>query len=63
MTTAPVAPVASMVRFGLTDVIVGGVVSCTLTVNVFVVALPCASVAVTVTVVMPNPKIVPDACE
>ena len=54
---APVGPVASTVTSGA--VITGGVVSCTKTVNVAVDVFPAASFAVTVTVVVPNGRIVP----
>ena len=43
--------------------IVGAVVSCTLTVNEEVELLPWPSVAVTVTVVVPMAKVEPDAFE
>ena len=63
MTTAPDGPVASATTFPLTVVITGVVVSRTVMVNVFVEALPAASVAVTVTVLTPIAKVVPEACE
>ena len=59
-TTAPVGPVASatMLAGGL---ITGGVVSRTVTVKVLVAVLLCASVAVSVTVVVPSGKVLPEA--
>ena len=47
----------------LTEVITGGVVSCTLIVKVFVETLPQTSVAVTVTVVVPIAKTEPEEIE
>jgi hypothetical protein len=55
---APVAAVASTVAFGGT-VITGARVSPTVTVNEVVPLLPCASVAVHPTVVVPNGKVAP----
>ena len=42
-------------------VTIGGVVSCTVTANIALVLLPEASVAVTVTVVIPSGKVEPEA--
>src|SRR5712664_1573439 len=56
--TAPAALVASAVAFAGT-VTTGPVVSVTVTVNVFVPTLPCASVALHVTVVAPNGNVAP----
>jgi len=42
---------------------IGGVVSCTVTVNDAVLVLPAASVAVHITVVVPNEKVEPEAGE
>ena len=50
-------------RFGLTNVKTGGVVSRTVTVNVFVDVFPAASVAVTVTYVVPIGKNEPGGIE
>ena len=63
VTTAPDGPVASRTRSLLHEVIVGGVVSRTVTVNVFTVQLPTRSNTVTVTVVVPIAKTVPAAFE
>ena len=60
--TAPVAPVASSVRLAGT-VMTGGVVSRTVTWNVRDAALPAASVAEAVTVVVPSGKTEPLARE
>ena len=60
-TIQPVDCVASTVMFGA--VITGAVVSFTVTVNVFEEWLPYASVAVTVTVVVPIANVAPDAFE
>ena len=60
---APEALVASTVRFALMDVIVGGVVSTTVTVKLWLEEFPAPSVAVTVTTVVPKPNVEPDACE
>ena len=60
-TAAPLALVASMVRFGA--VIAGGVVSRTVTVKVFEDVFPAPSVAVTVTAVVPIAKVDPDGIE
>ena len=57
----PVGPVADAVMFAGVPVIVGPVVSDTLTVNVDVDALLCASVAVHVTVVVVIANVLPDA--
>src|SRR5262249_23996874 len=63
VTAPPAAVFPSPVRFALTDVITGAVVSRTVTVKVFVAVFPCPSVAVTVTVFTPRAKVVPEACE
>ena len=55
-TTAPDGIVASTTRFGLTDVITGGVESWTKTMNVAVEVFPYASVAVIVTGVGSKPS-------
>ena len=62
-TTAPFALVACTVRLPLIEVIVGGVRSTTVTVNVAVVLLPAPSFAVTVTVVVPSANVDPEALE
>ena len=62
VTIAPARLVASATTYGPT-VMVGAVVSCTLTVNELVDALPWPSVAVTVTVVVPIANVEPDAFE
>ena len=59
-TTAPAALVASTVMFAGT-VIAGAVVSLTVTVKVLLAGLPAASLAVTVTVVVPSGKVEPEA--
>lgn len=61
MTTAPLGDVASWEMSAGMDPIAGGVVSCTVTVNVAVEWLPAASVAVQVTVVVVIEKVDPDA--
>ena len=48
-------------RFALIDVIAGGVVSTTVTVKVCLEVFPAPSVAVTVTMVVPNGEVEPDA--
>jgi hypothetical protein len=60
-TTAPSGLVASSVGFGVGSVTVGAVVSTTVTVNAFVVALRALSVAVQLTVAVTKPKVDPDA--
>jgi hypothetical protein len=60
VTVAPVGPVASTVMLDGT-VIAGAVVSMTVTVKVWFAVMPAASVAVVVTVVVPNGKTVPEA--
>jgi hypothetical protein len=56
--TAPVGPTASIVAFAGT-VMAGGAVSLTVTVNEAEPGLPCASVAVQVTVVVPRGNVEP----
>jgi hypothetical protein len=56
--TAPAGPVASIVAFAGT-VRTGGAVSLTVTVNEAEPALPCASVAAQVTVVVPSRNVAP----
>jgi hypothetical protein len=55
---APAGPVASIVAFAGT-VMAGGAVSLTVTVNEAEPGLPCASVAVQVTVVVPSGNVEP----
>src|SRR5205809_6654310 len=59
VTTAPAALVASAVMSAGT-VIAGGVMSRTVTVKLPVALLPCASVAVAFTVVVPSAKVLPE---
>src|SRR5690349_17169960 len=60
VTKAPPGPVASTM-IGAGAVIVGGVVSCTVTVKELDAWLPAASCAVTLTVVVPRWNVEPDA--
>ena len=60
--TGVIGPVASTVTLAGT-VNDGGVVSCTVTLNVFVAVLPWVSVAVTVTVVVPIANVEPEAID
>jgi len=61
VTTAPEPDVASVVTLPGTPLITGPIVSTTLTVNDADESLPCESLALQVTVVLPRPNPVPDA--
>ena len=63
VTTAPEPDVASVVTLPGTPLITGPIVSTTLTVNDADESLPCESLALQVTVVLPSPNTVPDAGE
>jgi hypothetical protein len=63
VTTAPELDVASVVLLPGTPLITGPIVSTTLTVNEADESLPCESLALQVTVVLPRPNTVPDAGE